>query len=257
MEQGTRTGGWSKSGKIKVGGPTFGGDPGVNLQVDFSGYKVDDVGQIKRDPRQRPASVYTVEFNVDTSNIPKTPTPATAPHVHVNPVATIDFSTEGNTVRREIACVNGASISGVCDHVNVIVRDFSTDSAGDAVAPGTNLDYIVSILVTPGTRPAKHTPPYLAAAVAGSLFSITLGPAASTTIVIPPDAGVNTIIVFANGTGTPVVRQLDFGAFILAEYEPTFPEFVPLIPQAQSILLLNSGGAGTTEVMTVLFGIDG
>lgn len=256
--QGTRTGGWSRSGELQVGGPTFGGDPGVNLQVDFYGYKVDDLGHTKTDPRQRPASIYTVEINVDTLRIPRNdPDLLASPHVHVNPIATIDFSTEGNTVRREVSCVNGVSISGVCDHINVLVRDFSTDSALDAVAPGTDLSYTVAILVTPGTRPARHSPPYLATSVSGSLAAATVAGGGTTLIAIPPDAGAITICAFSNGDGIPVIEQRDFGGAVLAAYDPSFPEFVPLIPQAQSIALRNTGAALTNEQMTVIFGIDG
>jgi len=236
---GIRTGGWRQSGSLAVGGQAInGGQPALRFQVSF--YAVGD-------PRQRPASEYTLSFNVDTCN---------TAFRKVNPVATVTFSSEGNSFTRKFSLVNGVSISGVCEHVSVVVEDATVNFGGGPVPPlppGTEA-YVVTMVVTPGTRPGGFIPPYLR----GGTAPLVLAAGASSEFLIPNDAGVETVMVYACGTngGVPLALQRDAIGTVLACWDPTNPAPVALFPQAEDVRITNVGAIGTVTA-SMLFGVDG
>lgn len=234
---GIRTGGWSQSGSLRVGGPSHGGPSGLNFQISF--YDPED-------PRQRPAGQYSVMFNVDTRALP-------VAFRKVNPTARVRFATEGNSVERRISLVNGTTISGVCEHIEVLVTDETQNPGGGPVPPGITLDYTVSILATPGTRPAWSMPPCLR----GTALPIVVLAAGVAAIPIPDDSGVATVAIFAEPAagGVAAARQLDSSGTVLSSWTPLTPEYVALLPQATTIQVANVG-AGTVR-FAVLFGVDG
>lgn len=247
MRQGTRTGGWSQSAQLRVGT-----EDAMAFQVDFVGSDQD----LKSDRRQRPASMYTVSFDVNTVGLILPPGLLGArPFQMVNPVADVEFSTEGNIVRRRLSVVSGASISGPADSIDVRVRDQTTDSDGLPVPVASRLPYTVSVLATPGTRAARHAPPFLMA----NNVPITAGPGAGTNVEIPISVGIVTVCVFASGVGGPLpeVRQLDYAGATLVAYVPLNPTFVPLHPRAAFVRVENDGPAGSSATFSVFFGVDG
>lgn len=238
---GVRTGGFSFPGTLRVGGAAYGGVPAVRMQVGFYD---------PRDERQRPAGLYTVQFNVDTSMI-QNPT-----YKKVNPVATVRWSVEGNTIQRKLSVVNGTSLTGVCDAVEVIVADETDDIIGP-VPPGTALDYDVTITIVPYPRPSSASPPILR----GTTIPVTvLGGAGPVPVPVPNDAGVNAVMVMAlsTGGGIPVASQ-QHGTLpdVVGSWTPTEPRFVPLLPQAGRISLDNIGPPASSVDFTVVFGVDG
>lgn len=236
---GVRTGGWSQSYRLAVGGAAVGGGlPSARFQVSF---------YAEGDPRQRPASVYTLSFHVDTLAI------ANALFRKVNPVATVTFSSEGNSFTRRFSLVNGISISGVCEHVSGVIEDQTLNPGGGVVVVPSG-EYTVTVVATPGTRPGGFIPPYLRSA----LLAAALAPAVFTEGVVPDDGGTETVMVFAFGTGGGVAmaEQRDASGAILAAWDPRSPVPVALHPQAQVVRVTNVGAAGTVRA-NMLFGVDG
>lgn len=238
---GVRTGGFSFPGTLRVGGAAFGGSPAVRMQVGFYD---------PRDDRQRPAGLYTVQFNIDTSMI-LNPT-----YKKVNPVATVRWSVEGNTIQRKLSVVNGTSLTGVCDAVEVIVADETDDIVGPII-PGLVLDYDVTITVVPFPRPSSAAPPILR----GTTIPISIaGGAGPVAVPVPNDAGVNAVMVMAVGTvaAIPTASQ-QHGTLpdVVGSWTPTEPRFIPLLPQAGRISLDNLGPPDSNVDFTVVFGVDG
>lgn len=245
--RGTETGGYGISGRLRVGGPTFGvAEPAIVLQVDFGADQDDD--------RQRPAAVYTVTFGIEGPPLPGAAGGSVA-FVHPNPVATIEYSTGGNSVRRQLSVVNGMSIAVVCDHLKVIVEDQSTSPDGTPPPGGTNITYLLTILATPGTRGGSRIPPFLAA----SPTRTDLAGGAAAEIPIPAQTGITSVCVFASGTGGPIplCEQQFSSSATIATWIPQFPDFVPIVPQASKIRISNAGPALSNATFFVVFGIDG
>ncbi len=235
---GIRSGGYSYPGVLRVGGPSQGGQPAVRMQIGFYNPK---------DTRQRPAGLYTVQFNIDVRGI------ANPVFKFLNPTAKVTFSVEGNSVQRRLSVANGASISGVCDTVAVEVVD-ETDFLAPPGPPALPLEYQVTISVAPYPRPSSGTPPFLR----GSASVIAVAGGATTLLAVPSDAGANSVLVFASpsGGGVPLVSQEDMNTITLASWTPN-NTFVPLFPQAGNISLGNLGPALSNVNYNVLFGIDG
>ncbi len=225
-----------------MGGAALGGAPAVRTQVGFYD---------PRDERQRPAGLYSVQFNIDTSRI------ADPQYRKVNPVATVRWSVEGNTVQRKLSVVNGTTITGVCDAIEVIVTDETDDIVGP-VPPGTVWDYDVTITMVPYPRPSSAAPPILR----GNVIPISLaGGAPAATVPVPDDAGVNAVMLLTSSTGggIPSASQ-QHGTLpdIVATWTPEGAgRFVPLLPQAGRISLSNLGPPASSVDFTVLFGVDG
>lgn len=219
--------GWSMAGNLQVGNT----NAAVSLQVDFP---IPDY--------------YTVQFGI----LPFTDPTATGPFT---PEATIDWVVAGNFIQRRISVGQGSSISGTGQACRVVLRDV-TNTGG---VPGGI--YGGTILITPGSRPAKGQPPIL---WAGQAFN--LAAAAGQTIMVPLDAGVISVDVevsFPAGTVlTDVdvqVRQLDIAvATVLKQYNRPVAQndFVPLVPGCGSLRITNNH-ASATAVITVIWGIDG
>jgi hypothetical protein len=251
MKPGVRTGGWSQSGKLAVGGPGVGnvnpatGDPveivsqGLNYQVSFYDEK---------DPRGRPAQVYTLTFDVDTRGI------AMPQFRKVRPFAEVVFATEGNTVSRAFNIVNGTSISGVCEHMTVRVQDQTQNPGGGNIPVGAGI-YTVSMLATPGTRPQGFVPPISASSPLAELAA-----GLSSVIAIPDEVGAQTVIVYAIELAGAVaqIEQRDAAGSVLAVWNGAIngPVPIPLVAGATDIRIENVGAAGVVRA-AVAFGVDG
>lgn len=239
--KGIRTGAWSQSQTLRVDGRELGGSPGFVTQCSF--WDPDD-------ERQRPAGMYTVQFNVDTSTI----NPLTG-FSAVNAEAIVDFSAEGNTVRRRLSIVNGTSISGVADHVEVRVRDVSIRPP---VEPPPLLDYTVTVTIAPYTRADRAgVPCYLAAGI-----PIPVASGATVAVAIPGDAGATSLFVStaSTGGGVPFIEQVrGADGVTMASYDPRdIPSgFIPLFPGVTFIRLGNTGPALSVVTYSLLLGIDG
>lgn len=208
---------------------------------------------------------YTVQFGVVHSVLEETaPCPT-----RIN--ATITWSVEGNTVSRRISVANGTQISGTGEAVSVLVEDNTT--INKLGPPDPDVEYNVSVLITPGTRPSKEMPPVLlsedtdnASTFAGfTRGTIIIAPTDQFTFDVPEDAG---IIGFYYGVvGTNIItseyvygRMLHSGGAIVAEFDATPGRgyngvWNPLTPGANQIQFTNQ----TSQMITVtlMFAVDG
>ena len=217
--------GWAQSNEIDPNDP----NGSVSLLVQFP------VG-----------NVYTVQFAV------LNPLKADQP---ISIEATIKWSTQGNFTSRRVSVVNGTSISGVAEAVTVNAKNqvIGFTSPGDP-------KYTLSILCTPGLRPAYSNPPILEKFnAANSIVGIGF-----VDVPIPQDAGATSVFVTAASVvgAAPardeiLVQQSNPAVLGLRVYDPREePTFVPIVPGATSITIFNRN-AGATVKWAVSFGIDG
>lgn len=215
--------GWSQSGSCQAGES----GRAVTLQVEFP-----------------IPNFYTIQFGVVNQD-----------NNHINPEALITWAVKGNTVSRRVSVGNGTSISGTGEAVHVRVSDARLPFGGGGP------EYVVSILVTPGSRPSKEQPPILRE---GDEVTV-LAAGAGADFDVPADAGVISVDVEASFPGgttvSPVdirVRELDVsGAVVLKEYNPFLQQdFVPIVPGTGMIRVTNQHASATANI-TVIWGIDG
>jgi hypothetical protein len=155
--------GWSTSGKI-----TTRTTQAVQLQVQF-----DDPGY------------YTVQFNLAF----------TGSGIGFDCRAEIIWSVKGNSVRRLVTVSDGLSISGCGEAVKVRIFDNSQLPLG-------NLEYLVSVQVTPGSRPSEaDVNPLLQLFASGSTTYVELLPAGNNIFFpIPSDSGALSVYITARFT---------------------------------------------------------
>lgn len=210
---------------------------------------------------------YTVQFGVV---LPTTEALAPCP---TRIKATIVWSVEGNTVTRQVTVGNGLQISGTGEAVSVLVEDNTL--ANNNGSPDADIEYVVSVLITPGTRPSKEMPPVLlseetdaASQLAGFTHgTIEIAPAGNFEFDIPENAGV---IAFYLGIYTPseavaaadaiLGRFLHTGGGIVGQFDATpgrgyAGTWIPLTPGANQIQIFNN--TALNVVVTMIYGIDG
>ncbi len=230
-----RLGGWSVGGTINPPGDLF-PDPKGMTSIDL---------QCQLDRPQ----VFTVEFRVGPTNA------TSSGGLTLNtPVAVIEWSTNGDTVRRKVSVVNGTSISGPAEFVKVKMFDESEDAAAH--------HYVAVVTVTPGTR-GGDVPPTLQnqplqsfGAGSGTLGSGVIFP-------IPEDVGAVMFRVLVwNETGPltmgdVIVRQeTQAGATIDAVMNPSEEGWIPIAPGAVQVEVGTFNGSETGEAF-IIFAIDG
>lgn len=195
---------------------------------------------------------YTLQFSFvdtekDTSNQDFVPTCR----------AIITWKVDGQHQRRVISVVSGASISGVCNAVDVSLQDIP--NGGDATI---GKKYKVQATLSRGLRANTQEPPTLT--VDGSQ-GIANG--ANATWNVPQDAGVTQLyVLLATGStadvflDTTVIVTMADNALpspnLLGTYYPLkCCHWVPLAPGTQRVVIFN--GTGVTLFAQVLWGIDG
>ncbi len=231
--------GWSQSGELLTGSSLVrGSSKAVNLQAKL---QEDDS--------------LTVQFNVEKKS-----------DFVANPQAEIVSSVEGNTVRRVVTVIDGASITTRGRNIRVIARDFTDASFG----PGRK--YVVSILATLGVRAGSKQPPILIPLTYFDMLgvespigaAISLATGQNNTIVIPPDAGVtmvHTAVWVDTGAAGPVPEQSLFvshenSSTVMKYYDPlTFSDWVPIAPNSSIIRISNN--STFPSYWQVTFGVDG
>lgn len=244
MHKCSATGAWSISGKLYPGSTGA-----INVQCSFNNDPRNDIGL------PRPANQYTVQFYVEPAF------PFSGPDdsfIHVKPIAEIQWAAGGNSIKRVVDIGDAIAVSGDCDHVSVRVYDNTpTGMAG----PQPDKPYLVTILVTPGTRPGNF--PVVLRAFPGT---VELDPTTSSSvIVIPPNSGITNIkvdIVNESGGSTSwgSVLFLDWTGATIGGFTPAnvASGWVPIPPTAVRIKLQNNGVAGSGKLLfTTMFGVDG
>jgi hypothetical protein len=184
---------------------------------------------------------------------------------NITPVGEILWSIGGNTQRRLISIYDGAVITGVAEHFAINATDETNPSDSS-----NQTQYDVTITCASGVRGSTSLPPtyqtYITNTNTGSIAfgNFSLAGASHLNVPIPRNAGVNSVMVTASYPGT-VFTGSEFGfsqastiAGVLKEYNPINYEFVPLAPQADTLLFVNFAASGGQIVnFSVTWGIDG
>jgi hypothetical protein len=272
-----KTGGWSQSAKLIIGGGAFTevgglivltdlakrlGSQGLKFQADFT---LDCL------PGERPAEQYSVSFCV---------TPPTAnPFVHVNPIARISFSTRGNSIDHLISVGDGTSISGICETLSLRIFDATVDipTVNDPITglpvEVFDMEYIITVTVAPLPRPDGYTPPIFFpvdnlqnANRAVPTFPLVAAAGAVVDTSVPVVIGQKSIMVMtallnrsAGGSlEGAAVEFRDQNASRIGLYCPNSPVWVPIPPTTHSLRCYNTNGVGQSAIsFTPIFGIDG
>ncbi len=194
------------------------------------------------------ASVYTLQFNVTP---PPFPTFRATPDFRCE--AIVNWVVDGNYVSRRVSVINGMSISGVGQGVNIQYEDRSTGFAVGGV------DYKVTASVTPGPRSSFPTFPVLLAQSFTALDPLgVLGP-----IVIPEDAGAIAVQVLAVPPAAGAfparvsVHMITQAGTSISRFDPALNNgWIPLFPGTRALTIVNLDAANTVGVSAV-YGIDG
>ena len=220
---------WGKNGGLVVGRPVV---QGLTMQADFQ--KVSG---------GKGAGYWTVQFGVNPP-----------PGGIYSAEATITWSTSGNSTKRRISVVNGATISGTSEMVNVSVLDVTNATAFAAVV-GQN--YNVDMLVTPGCRPSQQQPPRLY----GGSFTVN-GVATSGAIPVPQDAGaISVYLIGSKPAGTTIARGDVIVALAnsiggLSTYDWLDAQQWTALPPGTTFIDVQSATAGVLS-FSVQWGIEG
>lgn len=224
----TSQGGWSTSGSIVTGDPL---NSAVKLQANFP-----------------TADNYSVQFSVESGN-----------GFIVNPAAEIVWNLEGNSVRRLVSVVNGLTVTGMAQGVNVRVFD-------DNTLAGPSVVYRVGVQIAPGVRASVNQPPTYVPNIPGvfPFGQVVLVALSQIDVFLPINAGVISVLCTAGGTPNPVViTEADIqvshfasAGFSTKVYDPRNAGFVPVGPDTAWIRIRNANAANNYKV-ALTFGIDG
>lgn len=202
------------------------------------------------------ADTYTVQFSI----IPPAPIPSFGQTV--NTLAIVRWKVQGQQMQRVVSVVNGTSISGLAEAVDVQVADYSgfmTNAFGGPVNP-PGRSYKVAASLTKGIRAATLVPPSLALSPGAVVPGVGLA-----NFPVPPDAGVNCFYVTSVSQGNTTIDLQDI---IVSQFYGSTNNFAasyplavdgngwtPLFPGATNLSITTRDAAGT--FMNVIWGIDG
>ncbi len=193
------------------------------------------------------ASLFTVQLGLTNPNLSN----MVANEV-IRARADISWRINGNLITRTVDCVNGISVSGSAEMVSVRVTDEST-----ITVPG-KVEYDVTAIIAPGTRPSVQQPPIYTAA------RIRLGPVGGNSVPIP-DGAISALVTIAPVVigpvivpGQHIVRQTGVGGNVLKAYSPvTYTGWIPLAAGSTALAFEQAGGAADDYYYFTTFGIDG
>ncbi len=203
------------------------------------------------------AEVHTVQFGVQA------PKDASGNAIPFACVATIAWSNDGNTIRRQVSVKNGQSISAPGRVVNITITDTTPaflPQAEDTPTPGPGSKYTASCLVNRYPRPGSALPPTLYGPVPFVLGASSF----SGYIPIPPDAGVASLEISAvEAVEFPTVKPNVWVSFttaaggIFKAYDPTLESGFVAIPDGATGFQVFNADTVNPVLISTNFGIDG
>ena len=208
------------------------------------------------------ASEYTVSFGI-------TPADSGDPQVDPNVRATVRWNINGVSIQRIVTIGQGTALSGSATGVSVDLQDFSI-----AEVHATTSEYIVTTMISPGTRPANSYPPTLIPIPAeesgtgtidsfGGTYSLLGGQ--SVEVSVPINAGVRSYYISSgesssgNINATVEVAELDLAGTPLRSYYLTGSTngFVAISNRTAKIYLGNIEALASIEYASLTWGIEG
>jgi hypothetical protein len=209
------------------------------------------------------ASEYTVSFGI-------TPADSGVLSVDPNVRATVRWNINGVSIQRIVTLGQGMALSGSATGVSVDLQDFSTAE----IRANTASEYIVTTMISPGTRPANSYPPTLIPITAeesgtgtidsfGGTYSLLGGQ--SVEVSVPINAGVRSYYISlgvsssSNENATVEVVELDLAGTPLRSYYLTGSTngFVAISNRTSKIYLGNIDALVTIEYASLTWGIEG
>lgn len=166
--------------------------------------------------------------------------------------AIVAWSIAGNTIYRKVTVMDGMSITGNAEAVNVRIIDTTTDIVFTGSTPPAS--YQVGATVTKGARATSSMAPVYIPNPAVTLV------AGSSDVAVPDDIGANSVMVISSAPPAPDVNaaiaqqrcsNVNPGG-LLGQWDPYAPRFVPLDSNALVIRM-----TAAASYMKVIFGIDG
>lgn len=246
--KGNKTG-WSANGTLTTPpAPNVVPDGAVQLQIDFG---------------EKNAEYYTLEFNL--LDLQNRNDPA-GNSIMLRAKAEVNWSVEGNFIRRLIHVSSGTSISGLGQGVSIRITDDSENPDSDPV-----VTYPVSVQVSRGTRPTMggtQPPLYVPRPPlptdndpVNRLPPYTLAATDSMEIPVPADAGVNSLLLMVHSNANAlspedvVVQQQGTGIQLAIGDLNVCNKFVPLVPGCNVIRVDNDHS--DPIVITPIWGVEG
>lgn len=232
--------GWSLSGKLIAGDTKF-----HQLQANF-----DYVGY------------YTVQFSIEVPEVE-------FESGGIFALADITWTVEGNAITRKISIINGMTISGMGQSVNIKMSDFSSEDP--------TIIYNVACSVARGTRPLSGNIPNLSintetlipeADRRGQSASSVLLPGAARSWDVPPNVGVNSVFISVAPVASVANVYTSLRDMLLGQFELTtqngvmidsFNRWIPVLPGTSRVTLqLDAAFVSAAGVrVTPLWGIEG
>lgn len=244
--------GWSANGVLTTptGPNSQPSDGAVHLQIDFG---------------TQAAEYYTLEFNLLDLQNQNDPS---GNNLLLRAKAEINWSVEGNFIRRLVHLSSGSSISGLGQSVSIKITDDSENPDSDPV-----VEYPVSVQVSRGTRPTlggTQPPLYVPRPFLETSNDPTFRqppyfvvPADAISMPVPADAGINSVYIMTQFTPNAVILptdvlmiQLGTGITIAAGDLNSLNRFMPLVPGCNSIRVQNAH-ASSNLLVTPIWGVEG
>lgn len=220
-------------------------------------------------------TMYTIQFTVKT---PDSIIDLSGSGSSFQVLAILEWSVEGNTMRRIISVANGTSVTGAGKNVTIRVFDFSLLNVA------TTVQYLVSVNVAKTVRPSSQVQPLLAADTVRVLNGITqpaappypglirlgndfiraVSSGAEMILDVPQDAGINAFYpIAANSIDSHTLTGFEFTIVARDIVEvPTITwdasslnKWIPIPPALRTLNIRND----YSEVLQcgVIFGVDG
>ena len=200
---------------------------------------------------------YTVQFS-------KRPNAAA-----VNPTVTealIIWTTNGIQISRYITVIDGTSISGTAEAVQVTLFDKTPPNIpGPAANPDAGLKYDVAAVVASGVRAANSIPPVLLLSIpssGGRAWQFPVPAGGTVNIDIPQDVGARGVRVSVE---SPTLTSIPEQGIIVNQmvdstpvngYDPRSHDWEP-VTGATSLQLRAKAGLGFSVFCTIVLSIDG
>ncbi len=208
------------------------GNPGFQNNIDVTDLEPD---------------TYTIQFSI----INIQPSPNIEAIIPPIVQAIITWKIEGQQQRRVISVVSGASISGVCQAVDVKLLDINNQED-----PG--YEYQVQVTLSKGIRANTQQPPQLSR---GRFVLIEFG--SEFRFAVPQDSGVISFFIYADaGTtvqpGEVVIAMTDAvnNTVAVLSPAPNGTQWIPLVPGTTDVAIQNQSAASGLFA-NLIWGIDG
>jgi len=189
---------------------------------------------------------YTIQFSI--INIQPSPNL----HIIIPPIvqAIVTWKIEGQQQRRVISVVSGATITGVCEAVDVKILDINNQE-------DVGYEYQVQVTLSRGQRANTQQPPQLSR---GRFVLVEAESAVD--FPVPEDSGVISVFIYL-GEGDTENSELQFqdavnNTVAVLSPVPNATQWIPIIPGTTIVRVVNTNSPAPSGFFAnLIWGIDG